>query len=91
MNEIPDRPLLAAHVRRQIDRQTGRAMLLHPEGAIELSGTADAIVRMCEGSHTIDGMVAVLREQYEAPEEVLRTDVMECLRGLAALGVLAPA
>lgn len=89
MNEIPLHPRLAKHVRRQVDRATGNPILLHPEGATELSETADAIVTACDGSRVIDDVVAHLAEEYDAPDDVLRSDVVNCLRELAAAGFLA--
>ncbi len=85
----PDsQPRLAPHVRRQLDRVTGGAMLLHPEGAVELSETADAIVQLCDGMRTADGIVAALAAQYEVEPAVLRADVESCLDALAARGLL---
>lgn len=63
-------------------------MLLHPEGAVELSATADAIVRLCDGSRTTEAMVAELAEEYDAPADKIREDVVACLRELAQAGLI---
>lgn len=76
-------------MRRQVDRITGNPILLHPEGATELSETADAIVNTCDGSRTVDDIVVHLAGEFEAPEDVLRSDVTNCLGELAAAGFLA--
>jgi pyrroloquinoline quinone biosynthesis protein D len=76
---------LAPHVRRQIDRVTGGALLLHPEGAVELSETADAIVQLCDGSRTLDEIAAALSAEYDG---VLRPDVEACIDALADRGLL---
>ena len=84
----PDsKPRLAPHVRRQSDRVTGGAMLLHPEGAVELSGTADAIVKLCDGARTSEEIVAALAAEYEVDPEVLRADVASCLDALVSRGL----
>ncbi|MDD5198517.1 MAG: pyrroloquinoline quinone biosynthesis peptide chaperone PqqD [Terrimicrobiaceae bacterium] len=83
------RPRLAPHVRRQLDRLTRAPMLLHPEGAVELSETADAIVRLCNGNRTIDEIAAALAAEYEAEPGELRGEVTEFLAVLAERGLLA--
>ena len=65
-------------------------MLLHPEGAVELSETADAIVRLCDGSRTRAELVAELAAEYDVETEVLETDVNACLESLAARGLIVP-
>lgn len=83
------RPRLAPHVRRQVDRVTGGALLLHPEGAVELSESANAIVALCDGTRTVEEITTALAEEFEAPVEALRGDVAACLAELAARGLLA--
>jgi pyrroloquinoline quinone biosynthesis protein D len=78
-------PRLASHVRRQIDRVTGAALLLYPEGAVELSETADAIVQLCDGSRTVEEIAAALAAEYDG---VLRPDVDACIDALAQRGLL---
>lgn len=86
---MPEAPKLAPHVRRQIDRVTGGAMLLHPEGAVELSESADAIVQLCDGTRSVDGIAAALAAEFSADPAKLRSDVEICLAQLAARGLLA--
>lgn len=86
----PDfQPRLAVHVRMQADRVTGSAMLLHPEGAVELSETAAAIVQLCDGARTVEQIVTTLAEEYEAEPEMLRGDVEACLDALVERGLLS--
>jgi pyrroloquinoline quinone biosynthesis protein D len=82
MPQPDSKPRLAPHVRRQADRVTGGVMLLHPEGAVELSETADAIVQLCDGARTTAEIVAALATEFEIDPEELRGDVLECLDGL---------
>jgi pyrroloquinoline quinone biosynthesis protein D len=85
---LPDSiPRLAPHVRRQVDRVTGGAMLLHPEGAVELSETADAIVLLCGGTRSLEQIVATLAVDYEVEPDVLRADVEACIAGLVERGL----
>lgn len=86
---MPENPCLAAHVRRQIDRVTGAAMLLHPEGAVELSESADAIVQQLDGSRSVDEIADALAAEFSADPAELRADVAAFLAQLAARGLLA--
>src|SRR5690348_13302911 len=51
MPKIADdaRPRLAPGVRLQIDRTTGKNVLLFPEGIVELNETAQEILNRCDG------------------------------------------
>lgn len=61
-----------------------RWMLLNPVAA--------EIFYMCDGCHTVDRMVDVLKATYEdAGEEELRKDTLDCLRELERCGVLTNA
>lgn len=83
------RPELAPHVRRQFDRISGLPMLLHPEGAVELSETADSIVQLCDGKRTVEDIVAALAAEFDAPPEVLRGDIETLLADLEMRGLLS--
>lgn len=82
-------PRLAAHTRHQIDRLTGAPMLLHPEGAVELSETADAIVQLCDGTRTVEAITMMLAAEYDAAPDALQSDVLACIAGLIDRGLLA--
>ena len=80
---IPDhaQPRLAGGVRFEIDRATGKGVLLFPEGILELNETAQEIVVRCDG-HTISEIVVGLAHEYEADVETLSADVRETLADL---------
>ncbi len=89
MNADLSFPKLAPHVRRQVDRVTGLPMLLHPEGAVELSESADEIVRLCDGARTVEEIAAALALEYAATLADLRADVEACVAELRARDLLA--
>jgi len=84
----PSHPRLAAHARRQLDRLTGAPLLLHPEGAVELSETADAIVQLCDGARTTEEIAAALAAEYDAAPDALHADVQACIAELTGRGLL---
>lgn len=63
-------------------------MLLHPEGAVELSETADAIVQLCDGARPVEGIVAALAAEFEVDPGLLRDDVYACIDGLIERGLI---
>jgi pyrroloquinoline quinone biosynthesis protein D len=80
---IPDstRPSLTRGVRLQTDSTSGKAVLLYPEGIVELNETATQIVCRCDGRSLMD-IVGELAQEYEADAEALATDVRETLADL---------
>lgn len=76
------KPCLARGVRLQEDASTGEPVLLFPEGVLHLSETAREILRRCDGQQTVSTIITGLAEEYDAPPETLRTDVLECLMEL---------
>lgn len=85
MKSVVERPRLAGHVRRQVDRVSGVAMLLFPEGALELSDSADAVVGLCDGERSVTEIAAVLSERFDGVVEV---DVRVVVEGLAERGLV---
>ena len=60
------KPKLSARARLQIDRITGNAMLLYPEGTLVLNKTAHAIALLCDGMKTLDEIVSNLEKKYRS-------------------------
>ncbi len=75
------RPQLAAGVRFQIDSTSGNAVLLFPEGILELNETAHAILTHCDGKSVAE-IVRDLAEEYDADPVTLANDVRETLSDL---------
>lgn len=81
---IPDerRPIFAPGVRLQTDAATGQAVLLYPEGILQLNETAHAIAKCCDGLTTVAQMIAALAAEYEITESELQGDISACLEDL---------
>lgn len=73
------KPRLAGKVRLQTDKISGDQVLLYPEGVVLLNTTGEAIVRLCDGSHSFQQMLALLAERYSTTPEQLENDVSEYL------------
>jgi pyrroloquinoline quinone biosynthesis protein D len=83
MAEIDDdaRPRLARRVRLQIDKITGKKLLLFPEGIVELNETAQEILTRCDG-RSLGSIVGALAEEYEMDLAALAADVREIVAEL---------
>jgi pyrroloquinoline quinone biosynthesis protein D len=53
----------------------GSALLLVPEGALMLNGSAAAALELVDGSRSLDDITAALVEQFEVSEDEARSDV----------------
>ena len=80
---IPDdaQPRLAGGVRLEIDGTTGKAVLLFPEGILELNETAQEIVTRCDG-RPLNEIVHGLAREYDVDLDLLAADVRETLADL---------
>jgi coenzyme PQQ biosynthesis protein PqqD len=75
------RPRLARGVRLQIDPTTAKAVLLYPEGLIELNETAQAILTRCDGQ-SLGQIVAALAGEYDADLNTIAANVRETIADL---------
>jgi pyrroloquinoline quinone biosynthesis protein D len=75
------RPGLSRGVRLQTDSRTGNAVLLYPEGVLELNETAQEILTHCDGI-TVGEIIQTLAEEYNVDVETLGADVRETLTDL---------
>jgi pyrroloquinoline quinone biosynthesis protein D len=82
------RPSLASHVRLKTDPVTGDPILLFPEGLLVLNATAHEIVSRFNGETSIAEIIAQLTEEFDASEEVLRSDILENLEQLRQQNLL---
>ncbi|MGH3925685.1 MAG: pyrroloquinoline quinone biosynthesis peptide chaperone PqqD [Pseudonocardiaceae bacterium] len=82
---LTDRPQLRRGVRTGTDPLSGETVLLFPEGVLIMNETAAAVVRQCNGSHTVADMLRSVSETYD---DVAVGDVMSLLQDLTAQGLL---
>ncbi|MFI0367917.1 pyrroloquinoline quinone biosynthesis peptide chaperone PqqD [Actinomadura sp. 1N219] len=82
----PWRPALDRSVMLRHDRVRDADLLLMPERAVRLSGTGGRILRLCDGSRTVDDIVAELGESF--PDAPLADEVPAFLERVRAEGWL---
>jgi pyrroloquinoline quinone biosynthesis protein D len=64
-----DRPRLARHVRLTFNPARQQHLLQQPEAVVVLNGSGAAILRLCDGQHTVDEIVAELGGRYQTVPE----------------------
>lgn len=73
--------------RLQWEEVQQRHVLLYPEGMVQLSDTAGAILTQVDGQRDVDGVVTTLQAQYpDAPGAVIEQDVHDFLVDAAQQG-----
>jgi pyrroloquinoline quinone biosynthesis protein D len=82
-------PRLAPGVRLHFDKTRDAWVLLAPERVIELEGPAADIVRLCDGTRTLDRIVDALAIQYTADKAEIAGDVADMLTELAQKRLLS--
>lgn len=75
-------PRIAPKARLQWDEVRQRHVLLYPEGMVALNPTGAEILRLCDGAHRLDEIVATLRSRY--PADAVERDVAAFLDALTA-------
>ena len=88
MIEANKRVRLAAKVRLQHDRVSGKPFLLYPERGLELSDSAAQIVALCGEDRTVAAIVDELTASSGEPRERIETEVISFLRALDDRGLL---
>jgi pyrroloquinoline quinone biosynthesis protein D len=83
------RPRLASRARLKFDPIAKQEMLLFPEAALALNETGAAIVRLCDGARSIDGIVDQLSKKYsDADRDALMREVIDFLDTIRTRGLL---
>jgi len=88
MIEADKRVRLAAKVRLQRDRVSGKPFLLYPERGLELSDSAARIVALCGEDRTVAAIVDELTSASGESRERIETEVISFLRALDDRGLL---
>ncbi len=80
---IPEQLLtIALGYRLQWEEAQQKHVILYPEGMVELNQTSNEILQLCDGTRTLDILVAELEAKFET--QGLKSDISEFLE--VALG-----
>ncbi len=82
-------PRLAPKARLRWDEVEKRYMLVFPEAALMLNETAPEILKLCDGQHTVEGIVDSLAQRFTGIDrKIIEEDVTSFLTRIKARGLL---
>jgi len=77
------RPAFPRYARLHHDRARDRFVILAPERVYEIDQIGLAVLQLCDGRRSLDDIVGHLAKIYSAPVDLIMTDVVKLLQGLA--------
>ena len=83
------RPRLVTGARLRYDEVREEHLLLIPEGAVRLNGTAADVLGLCDGERSLDDIVDTLSARYDGAD--IRDDVLELVDAMAQRGLVVDA
>jgi pyrroloquinoline quinone biosynthesis protein D len=84
-------PRLKPNVRLQFNEARKQWIIQAPERVLMPDDIAVAVLKRCDGVATIGVIAQALAAEYDAPAELVETDVRDMLQDLADKGVIADA
>jgi pyrroloquinoline quinone biosynthesis protein D len=81
-------PELPRHVKMRHDTARDRWVILAPERVFTPDAVAVAVLRLCDGTRSVEAIAAELARTYTAPPERILADIVPMLQGLADKGVV---
>lgn len=81
-------PRFASGVRLHHDQARSRWVVMAPERMFVPDETALEVLRLVDGVRDLDAMVDALAAKFDAPRDVIATDVRKLVEDLIARGAL---
>jgi pyrroloquinoline quinone biosynthesis protein D len=81
-------PKLPRHIKMRHDAARNRWLILAPERVFTPDPIAVAVLKLCDGSRSVQSIAAELAQTYNAPGEQILADIVPMLQGLADKGVV---
>ena len=81
-------PHFAPGVRLHHDQARERWVVMAPERMFVPDETALEVLRLVDGARDLDAIIAALAAKFDAPREVIATDVRAMIDDLVARGAL---
>jgi coenzyme PQQ biosynthesis protein PqqD len=88
MTPLPAHPRLARRARLVFDRHAERWMLVYPERGLALNASAVAVVRLLDGTRTMDAVLAQVAADHGTAVDAVEGDVRTFMAGLHARNLL---
>jgi len=81
-------PALPRHIKMRHDAARDRWTILAPERVFTPDAIAVAVLRLCDGSRSVEAIAGELAQTYNAPKERILADISALLQDLADKGVV---
>jgi pyrroloquinoline quinone biosynthesis protein D len=85
------RVVLPKHVKMRHDAGRNRWIILAPERVFDPDEIAVAVLKLCDGQRSVKDIAETLSAEYQAPIEVITTDIIAMLQDLSDKGVVVKA
>jgi pyrroloquinoline quinone biosynthesis protein D len=82
---------LKPHVRLQFNEARGQWIVQAPERVLMPDEIAVSVLKLCDGKTSVEAIAEALAREYQAPRDVVETDVLEMLRDLVEKGIVTHA
>ena len=76
----PSAPKLPRHIKLRHDTARDRWTILGPERVFTPDAIAVAVLRLCDGSRSVDTIAVELAQTYNAPKERILADITALLQ-----------
>jgi pyrroloquinoline quinone biosynthesis protein D len=80
---------MAPHVKFRHDEARDRWVVLGPERVLVPDDTAIEILKLVDGTRSVDSIIDELARHFDAPRDVIGADVIAMLQDLVDKGMLA--
>lgn len=82
------KPKLAPKSKLRLDAKSGKYILLYPEKGLLLNPTGAAILKLCDGQHSLSAIVAALAVEFRSEPLALQAEVLAFVQGLLDRGLM---
>ena len=82
---------LPKHIKLRHDPGRGRWIILAPERVFNPDETAVEVLKLLDGQRSVNDIAETLSQEYQAPLDVVTTDILAMLQDLTDKGVLVQA
>ena len=82
------KPALPRHIKLRHDAARDRWTILALERVFSPDAIAVAVLKLCDGTRTVEAIAAELAQSYNAPKERILADIVSMLQELADKGVV---
>jgi pyrroloquinoline quinone biosynthesis protein D len=81
-------PRLKPHVRLQFNEARSQWVVQAPERVLMPDDIAISVLKRCDGQASVAVIAADLAREYNAPPEIVESDVLEMLQDLVEKGIV---